>query len=343
MSPGLLGIYDVGLITSVGLNAASSCAAIRAKVSNPTETRFIDSNGDWIAAHYVPLLPVRHGVVKLASMASMAISECLSEVNRKDWPIIPIVLCVAEPSRPGRDAGIDDWLFSQIQDNLRVKFSADSLIVPHGRTGIAAALKYARQVLGGRAAPYVVIAAVDSLINSQTLRSYEDNERLLKSGNSDGFIPGEGAAAILLGQADASVQLTCTGIGCAREESAIRVQKPLRGEGLASAIKAALAEAQCNMHEIDFRITDLSGEQYYFKEATLAVARILRVRKEELDIWHPAECVGELGAVAGLVPLAVANASCRKKYARGTKILCHWSADSGDRAAVVLSFKNNDG
>ena len=34
------------------------------------------------------------------------------------------------------------------------------------------------------------------------------------------------------------------------------------------------------MHDFDYRITDLSGEQYYFKEAALALSRTLRQSKE---------------------------------------------------------------
>ena len=50
----------------------------------------------------------------------------------------------------------------------------------------------------------------------------------------------------------------------------------MRADGLATAIKGALADAGCEMHDMDYRITDLSGEQYYFKEAALALSRTLR-------------------------------------------------------------------
>ena len=41
-----IAIQQTGLVTSVGLNAAQSCAAFRAKISSPSETRFIDSAGE---------------------------------------------------------------------------------------------------------------------------------------------------------------------------------------------------------------------------------------------------------------------------------------------------------
>jgi 3-oxoacyl-[acyl-carrier-protein] synthase-1 len=108
--------------------------------------------------------------------------------------------------------------------------------------------------------------------------------------------------------------------------------------GLAQAIRAALVDAGCNMHDVDFRLSDLSGEQYYFKEAALAVSRLLRVRKEEFDLWHPASIIGESGAVAGVAMIAVAEAACRKAYAPGPALLCHMSNDAGQRAAAIFQY-----
>ena len=93
------------------------------------------------------------------------------------------------------------------------------------------------------------------------------------------------------------------------------------------------------MHDMDFRITDNSGEQYYFKEAALALSRTLRVRKEEFDIWHPAECTGETGAAAGLAIICDAKAACEKRYTKGSNILAHMANDAGQRAALTLKHR----
>jgi 3-oxoacyl-[acyl-carrier-protein] synthase-1 len=92
------------------------------------------------------------------------------------------------------------------------------------------------------------------------------------------------------------------------------------------------------LHDLDYRITDISGEQYYFKEAALALSRILRQRKEEFDIWHPAECIGETGAATGIAILAVAAAACRMAYSPGPSVLSHCANDSGRRSAAILRF-----
>lgn len=335
-----IAIKSTGLVTSVGLSAPAACAAIRAKISNPTETRFIDSGGEWIMAHQVPLEKPWRGRAKLTKMAAMAIAECLEGIPREHWASIPLLLCVAERERPGRLDGLDDQLFLEIQQELEARFGSQSGVIPHGRVSVAIALAQARKLIQEGNLPYVLISATDSLLTWPTLSVYERNDRLLTAGNSNGFIPGEGAGALLVGRPAGKAELLCTGIGFGKEKAHIDSEEPLRADGLSIAIKGALGDAGCQMHQLDFRITDLSGEQYYFKEAALALGRILRQRKEEFDLWHPAESIGESGAAAGTAPFAVAEAACRKAYALGTHILTHMANDAGQRAATVLHFRS---
>jgi len=250
-----------------------------------------------------------------------------------------LILCVAETERPGRMAGLDDELFSQIQTELGVVFSPGSAIVTQGRVGLAVALAQARMLMADVGVRRVLVAATDSLLSWPTLSCYEQHDRLLTDDNSNGFMPGEAAGALLLGKPEGRAgELLCSGIGFGREPACIDDEEPLRAEGLAQAIKAALADAGCQMHHMDFRITDNSGEQYYFKEASLALSRTLRVRKAEFDIWHPAECTGEIGAASGVVIVATALAACDKQYACGPNILVHLSNDAGQRAALCLQY-----
>jgi 3-oxoacyl-[acyl-carrier-protein] synthase I len=338
-----LAIFNSGLVTSVGLTAAASCAAIRAGLSSPTETNFLDSAGEWIVAHQVMLDRVWRGRKKLVKMAALAIDECLAGIPRSDWPRIPLILCIAERERPGRLEGLDDQLFSEILAELNVEFANQSLIVPGGRVSLGAALLHASELISKNSVSSVLIVATDSLLASLTLNYYESRERLLTARNSNGFMPGEGAGALLVGRPDANRNSICTGLGFATEPVNIDSTEPLAGSGLARAIKAALANALCEIGEIDFRVTDISGEQYYFKEATLALSRMLRVRKEEFDVWHPSECTGELGAAAALATVVVADFACRKGYARGPNILCHAGNDAGQRIAIIIQFKSHRG
>lgn len=345
-----LAVQGVGLVTAVGLCAPASCAAFRAKISNPTETRFIDGAGQWIMAHQVELEQPWRGLSKLARMAARAIKEALQDVPRLQWAKVPMLLCVAEPERPGRLGSLDAQLAPMIQDLLGdgPRFDhARSAQVAQGRVGVAVALKGARRLLAETEVPHVLVVATDSLITWPTLGPLEREDRLLTERNSNGFMPGEAAGALLLGRAGTAGaaaatsqggELTITGLGFASEAAYIASDEPLRGDGLANAIRAALDDADLAMHDIDCRITDVSGEHYYFKEAALALSRTLRQRKEEFDIWHPAECTGEVGAASGATVLTLAHAACAKRYTLGPRVLAHWANDSGQRAAAVLQW-----
>ena len=83
-------------------------------------------------------------------------------------------------------------------------------------------------------------------------------------------------------------------------------------------------------------MTDLSGEQYGFKEASLALSRTLRKRKERFDLWHPADCVGEVGAAIVPCMLGVLLAASAKRYAPGPAVLCHAGNETGERVAMVM-------
>ena len=340
MSSRPIAILGTGLVTSVGLTTAGCCCAFRAKITCPFETRFIDSSGAWIMAHQVSLDLPWPGLTKLAKMAALAVEEALRDLNKDQWHRLPLLLCVAEAERPGRMAGLEDQLLTQIQSELGVSFAQASALVPQGRVGVAVALAQARALLASTKIPGVLIVSADSLLSWPTLSHYEREDRLLTESNSNGFMPGEGAGALWVGAVDGRTpQLLCTGIGFGREPAHIDSGEPLRADGLTQAIKASLDDAGRQLHDMDFRITDNSGEQYYFKEASLALSRTLRQRKEAFDIWHPAECTGEAGSTSGAAVIATAREACLKGYSPGPNVLTHWGNDAGQRAAVTLEFR----
>jgi 3-oxoacyl-[acyl-carrier-protein] synthase I len=331
-----IAILAAGMVTGVGLDAPSSCAAIRCAIDNFSETRFMDSGGEWIIGSQVPLEQPWRGLPKLVHMVVPAIRECLAQAGNVRPEMIPLLLCVAEKERPGRLEGLDDELFSDVQTELGVRFHARSVVIPRGRVAGGLAMIEARRLIHEERLPFCIIAGVDSYLVASTLAAYEEKNRLLTSQNSNGFIPGEAGAAILVGP-QTPTDLLCLGIGTGEEHATIDSEEPLRADGIVKAIKAALADAGKSMADVDFRITDSNGEQYWFKEAALAVTRILRVRKEEFEIWHPADCIGEVGAAIGPCALGVAQAAARKDYAPGRSPMCHFSADTSERLSLVLS------
>lgn len=302
----------------------------------------MDKGGEWIIGSSVPLEKPWRGRTKLVKMACMAIQECFEYFD--EVPLgIPLFLCVAEQERPGRIEGLEDALFLEIEAELRYTFNlTDSLVFPYGRVSAAVALNHARSLIYDKGYPFVLIAGVDSLLVGSTLAALEGNFRLLTSQNSNGAIPGEAGSAILISHPSSknASQLLCSGLGLAMEAVSVDTEAPFRADGLVAAIKQALADARCEMGDLDFRITDVSGESYYFKEAALALTRTLRKRKEHFYIWHPADCIGEVGAAIGPALLSVALTGSKKGYTHGDNMLCHFGNDKGQRAAAVLNYRS---
>ncbi len=339
-----LAITGTGLVTGVGLNAPSTCAAIRCAIDNFQETRFMDRGGEWIIGCEVPLEQPWRGKAKLIKMAASAIRECL-EGNPQIKPAnTPLLLCLSENERKGRVIDDDNRFFLDLLDELGLEFHEKSRVIARGRVAVAVALKHARQLIQEMKARHVLIAATDSLLVGPTLAHYEEHERLLTSQNSNGFIPGEAGAALVVEAlfAKPEPQLICIGLGFGVEKAHVYSEEPLRADGLTAAIKESLNDAGCGESVLEFKITDVSGEQYYFKEASLAFSRIERTKREEFDIWHPADCIGEVGAVLGLVMIAVLKTASEIDYPNGNNVLLHLANDDGKRSSIIICIASRD-
>jgi 3-oxoacyl-[acyl-carrier-protein] synthase I len=338
MSFAPVAIVGCGMMTGVGLTAEASCAALRAGIDNFRETRFIGPGGEWIIGCEVPLDEPWRGIAKLARLLAGPLRECMDLIPDTSPETVPVLLCVAEEDRPGRLDGLGNPLFFQACDLLGVRFHPQSSVFAAGRAGAAAALYRASRMIHEDGFRHVVVAAADSYLIGGTLAAYGEQDRLLTAAAMNGFIPGEAGAALMVAAPPAD-GLLCRGIGFAVETATIASGEPLRADGLTAAIRDALAAAGIGFGHLDYRITDISGEQHAFKETALALARLLRDRKEEFDLWHPADCIGEVGAAALPCMLAVSLHAARKGFAPGPSLLAHLANDDGRRAALVLAYQ----
>ena len=335
-----LAVLATGMITGVGLDSPSSCAAMRCALDRFEETRFMDNGGEWIIGSAVPLdLPLR-GREKLLRMATSVIAECLPALQGLPPSKVPILLCVAEEDRPGRIDGLDQTLLAEVTKRLGIALHPASGVIANGRVGGVEAIHRAGELID-RGSSHCLIVGVDSFLVGSTLASFEEKNRLLTSQNSDGFIPGEAGAAVLLGPADARMpQMLCVGIGFGQERTTVESDEPFRADGLADSIRSAMQDGESTFQNVDYRITDVNGEQYGFREASLGLSRTMRILKPTFEIWHPADCIGEIGAAIVPCVLGVARAAADKGYAPGKGALCHFGNDSGARAAMILRYSD---
>lgn len=301
----------------------------------------MDNSGEWIVASEAPMEQPWRGPEKLGRMLAAVISESFDRVPALRPESTPVILCFSERERPGRLDDLNERVIAAAQKQLDYPLSPASMTITQGRVGAVVALREARRLLYEQGARAVIIAASDSYLSAQTLNAYLDRRRLLTADNSNGFVPGEAAAAVIVTRTapSESPQLVVLGLGFGVEKSTIESEEPLRADGLVEAIRGSLAEARTELGALDFRITDVTGEQYGFKEASLALTRTLRTRKEEFDFWHATDCVGETGAAAGPIALNYAWHASEEDYAKGQNILCHFGNDDGKRASVVMTYQ----
>jgi 3-oxoacyl-[acyl-carrier-protein] synthase-1 len=331
-----LAVLKVGLVSGLGLTAAESCAGIRCGINNFNETCFIGSDGEWLVGSAVELEEPWRGMTKLAKMAARALHECFDGADEKP-DRIPVLLCTAEEQRPGRFEGLARSLLEDIERELGVRLHPHSRVLEQGRVGGVVALLQARRMVVAGQHTRVVVAGVDSFLVGATLAAYDRQDRLLRRTNSNGLIPGEAAGAVLLGawQEGVPSPLLVRGLGFAREPAPLGSGKPLRADGLVAALRGALDEAGLGLKDCDHRIADVSGEQYRFKEAALAITRLLRDRKVLFSLWHPADCIGEVGAATLAAMVTVLFMGACQDCLPGPVFLGHLGNDDDKRAAFL--------
>jgi 3-oxoacyl-[acyl-carrier-protein] synthase-1 len=337
-----LGILASGMVTAVGFNAPASLAAIRAGIRNVNQTNLWHAeSGTHLAAGKVPLPQWWVGLGKLADLAAPAILECLEAARPVSPEAIPVLLGVAPADRPFRLAELDAEILPEIGRRLEFRLHPASRVVPRDHVSVVVALREAAEIIARKQAPCVIVAAVDSLLEHDLKNHYISLRRLLAPKNSNGFSLGEAGSAVLVVPPSTATQpvLQILGMGLARESATIESEEPLRAKGLLEAIRAAFQDAGLTIEAVQYRITDLNGEHYKFKEMTLAMGRLLRKPKPKLfDLWHPIEYIGDVGAAIGPLVLAVALHAGQKGYGVGPTVLCTFGNDDGERAAIVVQY-----
>jgi 3-oxoacyl-[acyl-carrier-protein] synthase-1 len=253
-----------------------------------------------------------------------------------------VLLGVASADRPYRIKEIEEQMFPEIEHRLGFHLHPASRIIPRDHVSVVLALREAAALLDGNGIECVIVSAVDSLIQHDLKDYYLSTGRLLTPKNSNGFSLGEAGSAVLVTLAGVSpnAELRVLGMGLAREKATIESEAPLRAEGLTQAITEALREARLTIFEVQYRITDLNGEHYKFKEMVLAMLRFERKPKPKLfDLWHPIEYIGDVGAAIGPIVLGVGLDASRKGYGIGPGILCTFGNDDGERGVLVLQYQ----
>lgn len=344
MNVNRLNVVSAGMVTSVGMDAPSSAAAIRAGLDNFQLSEFRDTTNEPIVVAPVKITSIetateyrQGGYEHFSRMCTLAIEECAIKAGLSlPLPTDIAIFILGDDTRPKPITTIihtllhDDSLFHQSEQRHIQAFT-------HGESSCIYALAAANSYLTNNS--YAILLAADSWLNTPDIESNLHWNRINTSESAGGFIPGEAAAACLLTRTIPHAhQLSVLGLACAEEQASLLSDQPVYGVGLAAAMKAAIQQAGISPEKIDLRVSDLSGEQYFFEEAAYAWARTLR-EPSPADFSHQtiAAHIGHTGCSFGPVLIAYLWQLMFINRLNAEYILMHLSSAQTSRGAAVFT------
>lgn len=333
MTPALH-VEAAGMCCAVGHSLPTAAAAMGACVDHFRLSWFQTDKGSPLACAMIWGLEI-WGPERMGALFASVLDECRAQVELNPAETA-LLLLVPDLNRPGADTDWPQDIYQHCTGDLH--FHPASRICPWDRAGLGPALLHARTLLAGHTVERVLLAGVDSLLNAVTINALLRTERLLCAEVSDGFIPGEGAGAVVLRLATAESRGLCVrGVGTGYEAAHILQDKePNRAHGLVEAMRAAVKESGRPLTDIQFQMNDNNGNSYYSTESAIAMMRALEHHVRSFPYILPATYYGETGAAAGPLMLAyLTHYMPRNAFSYG---LVHCSADNGHRNALLVDY-----
>jgi 3-oxoacyl-[acyl-carrier-protein] synthase-1 len=307
----------------------------------------IDTAGEPMRVAFAPWLDIDlNGMERFEALLYPAIDQAIEALPHSHIRFSRMVLALALPSpRPGLATDLQPKLIRELEGRYSKIFSAIS-VFPNGHAAGLIALHAVIKKFKENAFDACVVAGVDSFIEPETLEWLEECDQLHGAGplnNAWGFIPGEGAGAILLVRnqilelARLASLAQVLGSGTAFESKRIKTQTVCIGEGLTQAFRSAL-EALPDDAKVTDIYCDMNGEPYRADEFGFTGVRVKEYFASLSDFIAPADCWGDVSAASGALHIGLASIAANKNYANGQSAMIWASSESGERASVLLDM-----
>jgi 3-oxoacyl-[acyl-carrier-protein] synthase-1 len=350
-----IAVTAVGLRTPVGNDAVQSAAAVRAGINRLAlwEAQGVEFDGE--AGVFASFLPDDLGDVPWVEKAIDMIPEPIHEAlwagrlfdfveARRRNPRAQIGAYVATPY-PDR-AGVEKDAFRLFSVEARqhciapARADAVEIFSCDQAAGIVALERAIADLRAGKV-DFAVVGAVDSLLHGPYLQSLEREGRLKLPSRADGLIPGEAAGVVVLerwsdARARGAPLLARLGEAAIENEAIpLGPEHPIRGEALGRAVARALERADAP-DRVARVIVDLTGERWRSLEWSIVETRCLHGLRHGWQLWHPADCLGDVGAATSIVHLALAVRAFARGYCGNGGILLSAASSRGERAAITV-------
>ena len=341
-------------LSPVGLDAETTCAALRARVSRLRESEvYLPMPAGPEAADDVPLtaacvpdLDVEvQGIDRLFMLALGALRGLVARAEMARAELARTAILVALPAA---DAIVGRWNLGQVfVPNLLARGGLDEIaddrvkVEQGGNTAVLSELGTAAAWLDSGAVDQCIVLAADSYLDFERLRTLDLAYRLKSERGVDGFVPGEAAVALLLEPSTSRktnhrprlARLTLPVL--TQEPRPLAGDKPSTGTGLVTALRGAL-RGLSESKPAGWFLCDMNGESYRAFEWGLARARLGEALAGDMVVQHPADCIGDTGAACAGLLIACATQAYVRKYAQHAAAVIWSAADAGSRGAMLV-------
>jgi 3-oxoacyl-[acyl-carrier-protein] synthase-1 len=338
--------------SAVGQSVVETAAAVRAGICRFEAWPAVAEDAaaiEVVGAAVRPALGDADWVEKADALATQPLHEALWMAELDDvvhggqptrWSLH---LATPRFDREGVDPDDAQELLEDIHERSVFDVSPTLLTtVMRGNAGGLLALQEAVATLAQDKADVCVVGGVDSLLHTPYLNELEQAGRLKTSATPAGLVPGEAAAFVVIERAAharrrgarALARFTTPRVAIERESP--DGKQPGRGEAMARVLREVMRKTPCAPEKINRVLIDLNGERWRFLEWALACSPALIKLPPEWRLWHPADCYGDIGAATGVAHLCLATRAFERAYAQGDAIVACASADTGERAALIV-------
>ena len=341
-------IAGMGMVTPVGSNVAMTAAAVNAGISAYRVSEH----------YYVQGLPLTLAIVPQSILSNLELS--IDDGNRYDWrhdqitkmaiiaireacaqkPIehaIPIIAAMTDIQSDKNGFGS---LIQNLVNNCQPWLSTQlSRSIHSGRAAGMEAIAFAFKYLLHSENNFLLVGGSDSYQDDELIASFGNQNRLMVSGSSDSFVPGEAASFLLLTphphlaliRNQQIIALSPPGI--AEESGHLFSEQPYRGDGLDRAFKNALIhQREQSIHSI---YSSMNGENHWAKEYGVAFLRNRKKFKDNVRVQHPSDCYGDLGSATATTLIALAAEHLFKNNNAHANLV-YSSSDATKRGAIVV-------
>lgn len=345
LDPLSLAITGLGAVTAVGHSAPETFAAIRAGIAGFGDHPWFDvetKDPGWdpkemlTAAMVSTCDPAIEGRERLVELSVTALKELVrnTSMRRADLDRTALLMALPVDDDVVRGWQLGATFAGELCSRAGLPLLPERHLDQSGHTAVFNLLHHAERLLGTRGISRCILLAAETFHDEARLALLDERFRMRSERAVDGYMPGEGAVAVMIERPDGphGELARIAGITHGDEPHPLTSELSSTGRGLGTVLRALLP----NGGGQPWLVCDLNGESYRSFEWGLMLTRLSPELDSVARLDHPADCVGDVGAAMGGILLAHCARAFERGYAPNDRALLFAAPDGPARVGVVV-------